>query len=288
MKKSILFIINPISGGKSKIHFPDLAAKHLDQSLFDARFTFTECAGHARDIAKENSQADIIVAVGGDGTINEVASSLEGSGKCMGIIPYGSGNGLARAMAIPLNDADAVLRLNNLNSTLIDSGTLNGQKFFNMAGVGFDAHISRRFANHSERGLGGYVQTTFREISGYQSQNYILEIDGKTYARKAFMISIANSSQYGNNAHISPFASVKDGLLDICIVRPFPMYIFPVMGLRMFSRTTHRSKFVEIIKGREIRILRQSEGAVHLDGEPQLMEAELNIRVRPASLCVLV
>jgi diacylglycerol kinase (ATP) len=102
------------------------------------------------------------------------------------------------------------------------------------------------------------------------------------------MISIANSSQYGNNAHISPSASVKDGLLDVCIIRPFPLYIFPVIGLRMFNKTTHRSRFVEIIKGREIRILRKGPGAVHVDGEPQLMDAELNIRVKPLSLSVLI
>lgn len=288
MKKSILFIINPISGGKSKLNFPKLAGNYLDKSLFDTEFIFTEGVGHARQIAGENNDKEIIVAVGGDGTINEIASTLEGSGKWMGIIPCGSGNGLARAMGIPLRDIDAVSRLNNLNSTLIDSGTLNNRKFFNMAGVGFDAHISKRFAEHTGRGVSGYFQTAFREISSYQSQNYVLQIDGKSYDRNAFMISIANSSQYGNNAHISPFASVKDGLLDVCIIRPFPLYLFPVMGYRMFSKTTHKSKFVEIIKGREIRILRESSGAVHVDGEPQLMEAELNISIKPLSLSVLV
>jgi diacylglycerol kinase (ATP) len=288
LKKSILFIINPISGGKSKSNFPGLANKHLNHSIFNARFVFTERSGHARELALENADTDVIVAVGGDGTINEVASALEGTGRCMGIIPYGSGNGLARAMAIPLKDTDAVRRLNNLNATQIDSGTLNGYKFFNMAGVGFDAHISKRFAKHTERGFGGYVQTTFREISAYKSQRYLLNIDGKVYERDAFMISIANSSQYGNNAHISPFASVRDGLLDVCIIKPFPLYIFPVIGLRMFSKTTHRSRFVEIIKGREIRIFREREEAVHLDGEPLLMEARLDIRVNPLSLRLLV
>lgn len=288
MKKSILFIINPISGGKSKLDFPKLAGYHLDKSLFNSHFIFTEGVGHAQQIAGENPDKEIIVAVGGDGTINEIASTLEGSARLMGIIPCGSGNGLARAMGIPLKDTDAISRLNNLNSTRIDSGTLNNRKFFNMAGVGFDAHISKEFAEHPGRGVSGYFQTAFREISTYRPQNYTLQIDGKSYDRTAFMISIANSSQYGNNAHISPFASVKDGLLDVCIIRPFPLYLFPVMGYRMFSKTTHRSKFVEIIKGREIRILRANSGAVHVDGEPQLMEAELNISVKPLSLAVLV
>jgi YegS/Rv2252/BmrU family lipid kinase len=288
LKKSILFIINPISGGKSKLDFPEQVGNYLDKSHFNVDFVFTEGVGHAQQIARENSETEIMVAVGGDGTINEIASVLEGTGKWMGIIPCGSGNGLARAMGIPLKDTDAILRLNNLNTTLIDSGILNNRKFFNMAGVGFDAHISKRFAEHTGRGVSGYFQTAFREISNYQSQNYVLQIDGKSYDRNAFMISIANSSQYGNNAHISPFASVRDGLLDVCIIRPFPLYLFPVMGYRMFNKTTHKSKFVEIIRGRDIRILRENGGAVHVDGEPQLMEAELNISIKPLSLAVLV
>lgn len=288
MKKSILFIINPISGGKSKLNFPQLASKCLNESLFKSSFVFTEKTGHAQELAAQNSDKDIIVAVGGDGTINEIASVLEGSNKLMGIIPSGSGNGLARALGIPLKDSEAVRRLNNLNCTQIDSGTLNNRKFFNMAGVGFDAHISSCFAQHTGRGLGGYVQTTFKEISSYQSQDYILEIDGKTYERNAFMISIANSSQYGNNAHISPFASVKDGLLDICIIRPFPLYIFPAMGYRMFMKTAHKSRFVEIIQGKSVRINREVAGPVHVDGEPQLMEAALELSIKPLSLSVLI
>lgn len=288
MKKRILFIINPISGGKSKLGFPQMAAQYLDNSIFDSEYIFTEKAGHAKEIGAQHADKDIIVAVGGDGTINEIASVLEGTAKCLGIIPYGSGNGLARAMAIPLKDTQAIARLNNLNCTRIDSGTLNDRKFFNMAGVGFDAHISKCFAEHTSRGLGGYVQTTFREINSYLSEDYVLEIDGQVYERNAFMVSIANSSQYGNNAHISPFASVKDGFLDICIIRPFPLYIFPAMGYRMFRKTTHKSKFVEIIKGRDIRITRRSAGAVHVDGEPQLMDAELNIKIKPLSLSVLI
>jgi diacylglycerol kinase (ATP) len=288
LKKSILFIINPISGGKSKQNFPERASKCLDQSLFRSSYLFTERVGHAQEIAADHSDKDIIVAVGGDGTINEIASMLEGTEKWMGIIPSGSGNGLARAMGIPLNDMQAVSRLNNLTCTRIDSGTLNNRKFFNMAGVGFDAQISSRFAESTGRGLGGYVQTTLKEITSYRAQNYVLEIDGRTYERNAFMISIANSSQYGNNAHISPFASVRDGLLDICIIRPFPLYIFPAIGYRMFNKTTHLSRYVEIIQGRAVKIVREGQGPVHVDGEPQLMEAELNIGIKPLSLTVLV
>lgn len=270
--------------------FPDMAAKFLDTGKFNASYFFTDGPGHANQMAIEmvNGDSDVLVAVGGDGTINEIASGLEGSGKIMGIIPYGSGNGLARSLGISLNDKRAVQTLNKLNVNLIDSGTFNGKNFFNMAGIGFDAHISAKFAYNVTRGLGGYVKTAITEISKYQCQHYILEIDGKRISRDAFMISIANSSQFGNNAHISPYASLKDGLLDVVITKPFPLIQFPVLGYRMFSRSTHRSKYVEIIKGKEIRIVREGGGAIHLDGEPWDMASELEIGVKPLSLSVLI
>ncbi len=284
-----MFIINPISGGKTKFAFPGLADKCLDKNLFQANYVFTEKVGHAYEIALEAIQRDIdiVVAVGGDGTINEIASALVNSGKTMGIIPYGSGNGLARSLGIPLKSKQAIIRLNRLETNLIDSGTLNNEKFFNVAGMGFDAHISARFAEDKTRGLQGYVRTTLKEISYYKPEHYLIEIDGIPYEREAFMVSIANSSQFGNNAHVSPFASVKDGLLDVCIIKPFPLYHFFVMGYRMFTKTTHKSKYVEIIKGKEIRIIREKPGAVHLDGEPRFMNSELEISIKPLSLAIL-
>lgn len=289
MKKNILFIINPISGGKSKINFPVLADRYLDKTKFSPIYLFSNSIGHAHQLVLENieNDTDIVVAVGGDGTINEIASAVVGSNKSMGIIPCGSGNGLARALGIPLNNHQALSKLNNFNFSKIDSGLFNNKYFFNMAGIGFDAHISKRFADDVTRGLKGYFRTTFTEIGQYRSESYIINIDGRQYEREAFMISIANSSQFGNNAHISPFASVSDGLLDVCIIKPFPLYHLPVMGYHMFTKTAHRSRFVEIIQGRHIEITREREGAVHLDGEPQLMGAKLTIQVRPLSLNIL-
>ncbi|MHB1177940.1 MAG: diacylglycerol/lipid kinase family protein [Daejeonella sp.] len=290
MKKKLIFLINPISGGKNKQRFPDMASEYLDRNSFQSEYVFTEGPGHAFDIAREivKGDTDILVAVGGDGTINEVASAILGSGKTMGIVPYGSGNGLARSLGIPLNDKKAISRLSKLNSICIDTGELNAKNFFNMAGMGFDAHISTLFADGAKRGLHGYVKTTLSEISGYKPLHYRLEIDGRTYERNAFMISIANSPQFGNNAHISPLASLKDGLLDVCITKPFPLYHFPVLGYRMFNKSTHRSKYIEIIRGTEIRIVREINGAVHLDGEPAMMGNELNIKIKPLGLSILV
>ncbi|SDM83258.1 lipid kinase, YegS/Rv2252/BmrU family [Daejeonella rubra] len=289
MKRKILFVINPISGGKTKYNFPEKIDKYLDKSKFDSECVFTEYHGHGSLLAAEalRNGVDILVAVGGDGTINEVASEVEGTNKLMGIIPFGSGNGLARSLGIPIGDVQAIKRINKLHISKIDSGTFNGRKFFNMAGIGFDAQISSRFAENVKRGLSSYVKIAFSEVSNYHSQHYSLTIDGKEYEHQAFMISIANSSQYGNNAHISPFASLNDGMLDICILKPFPLYIFPALVLRMFRKTTHKSNYLEIIQGRKIIITRESSAAVHLDGDPFNMGTILSIGVNPHSLNIL-
>lgn len=289
MKKNILFVVNPISGGKSKLNFADKVFKYLDLKLFEPKIVFTERQGHAIELAKNavEDKFDIVVAVGGDGTINEIASVLEGTQLAMGIIPFGSGNGLARSLNIPLRDINAIKRLNKLHYHSIDSGTLNNRKFFNMAGIGFDALISARFAENIKRGFWGYFKTTISEISNYKSQHYRIELDGKKMNVDAFMISLANSSQFGNNAHIAPAASLEDGFLDVCIVKPFPFYQFPVLGYRMFSKSTHKSKFVQILRAKNIKIIRENPSEVHVDGEPLLMGSELNISIKPLSLNVL-
>ncbi|MDP3469242.1 MAG: diacylglycerol kinase family lipid kinase [Daejeonella sp.] len=289
MKRRILFVINPISGGKSKYNFPEKLDKYLDKSKFDYECVFTEYHGHGSLLAAEaiKNGFDILVAVGGDGTINEVATEVEGTERLMGIIPYGSGNGLARSLGIPVGDVKAIKRINRVHVSRIDTGTFNGRKFFNMAGIGFDAQISLRFAENVKRGLSSYVKIAFTEVSNYSSQHYMLSIDGKEYEHQAFMISVANSSQYGNNAHISPFASLNDGMLDICILKPFPLYKFPALVLRMFRKNTHKSKYLEIIQGSNIIIKRDRDAAVHLDGDPYSMGRTLSIGVNPQSLYIL-
>lgn len=290
MKKNILFVVNPISGGKSKENIIDLVKQNLSKELFEPSFEFSTSVGHAHSLAMAavTGNTDIIVAVGGDGTINEVASAVINSEKIMGVIPWGSGNGLARSLKINTNRREAVLQLNRLKTDRIDTGLFNGKNFFNMAGLGFDAQISASFAKDRTRGLKGYIKTAFDEFSQYKNQEYGLEIDGKYMEREAFMICIANSSQFGNNAYISPFASLKDGLLDVCIIRPFPLFHFPVMGMHLFIKTAHKSKYVQIVRGKNIHISRAEEGMVHLDGESQVMGKEIEIMVNPLNLSILV
>jgi diacylglycerol kinase family enzyme len=157
-----------------------------------------------------------------------------------------------------------------------------------MAGMGFDAHISEVFSHGKKRGFVTYIKSSMQEIVKYKPQTYYLEIDGVAYERKAFMLSFANSSQYGNDAHISPKASVQDGFIDVCIIKPFPLYRFPELGIRMFTKTAHRSKYVEIIKGKHISINRDQSGPMHLDGEPLVTGPNVKIDVLPNSLKVIV
>lgn len=288
MKRKVLFIINPVSGGKKKDKVPELVQQNLDVSLFEPTIVFTNNAMHASELALEAvGQYDYVVAVGGDGTVNEIASSIVGTDTALGIIPFGSGNGLARFLGIPMDTGEAIKTLNKEKVELIDSGKLNGQYFFNMAGMGFDAHISEVFSHDKTRGFGAYIRSAFHEIANYKSEIYQLEIDGVAYEREAFMLSFANSSQYGNNAHVSPNASVQDGLLDVCIIKPFPLYRFIEMGLRMFTKTSESSKYVEIIRAKHIMVRRGKSGAVHLDGEPQMLGADAEINVVPGSLKII-
>jgi diacylglycerol kinase (ATP) len=271
-KSNILFIINPISGGKDKLKIPGLIDANLDRSKFNANYSFTEYIGHASEIAEEaaSKNFDIIVAVGGDGTINEIGTKVMQQNKILGILPFGSGNGLSRFLKIPMNTTQAIKVINDCKVRVIDTAKFNDKCFFNMAGMGFDAHISSVFAGNKSRGLSGYLKLGFKEMLDYKPQTYHIHIDGKEYIRKAFVVSVANSSQYGNNAHIAPNASITDGLLDVCIIKEFPIYKIPVLAYHMLNGSTDQSNMVEIIQGREIRIQRMSNDAIHIDGEPFL------------------
>ena len=289
MERKALFIINPISGGKKKDGVPELIEKHLDANLFKAVIVFSDGVSHARQIAKEAvDRFDVIVAVGGDGTVNEVASAIVGSNTALGIVPFGSGNGLSRFLKIPMDPQKAIEMLGTGNTISIDSARLNGRSFFNMAGMGFDAHISEVFSHTQKRGFVSYIRSSLAEFSKYKEQHYHLEIDGKPYDRAAFMLSFANSSQYGNDAHISPHASVQDGLLDVCVIRKFPLWRFPEMGIRMLTKTSDKTKYVEIIRGQHIFVKRSSPGPVHLDGEPKISGTDTEIVLIPHSLNVIV
>ncbi len=290
MKIKIAFIINPIAGGKNKFHFSQTIEKDLDLSKFEYQIIQTERVNHAFDLTKIAIQegAQIVVAVGGDGTINEIAAALVGTQTKLAIIPFGSGNGLARALKIPMNTSKALSIINQTNSDLIDVAKLNDNFFFNMSGLGFDAHISHVFSKDKKRGLLGYIKATFRELKNYKSENYQINIDGKLINERAFILSIANSSQYGNEAHIAPRAQLHDGLLDLIIVKPFPLILMPIMAFRLFTKSADRSKYLISLQGKSIQISNNKKSVIHLDGEAKLINENINISIQPLALNVIV
>jgi diacylglycerol kinase (ATP) len=288
-KKSVCFIVNPISGiGRQKV-IEKLIDERLNRSLFDYEIAYTKAAKHAIELSKDAAarNIDIVVAVGGDGSVNETAKGLIGSNTAMAIIPTGSGNGLARHLKIPLNLKKAMEVINQGNVTAIDSIQMNEETFVNVAGIGFDAHIGCEFAKFGKRGFSSYVKVITKEFPSYKAENFELTIDGITLHKNAYLISFANGSQWGNNAYIAPTADVSDGVMDIAILKDFKLLSGIAIGYRLFKKTLHQSSYLEIIKAKEV-IIKQSKTIAHIDGEPIEIGTDIKIKVNPLSLNVIV
>lgn len=285
----VAFIINPISGAKDKAKLPDIINSTALVRNIKANIVYTARPNHAAELAREliADGYSRIAAVGGDGTINEVARELVGKDAELAIIPQGSGNGLARHLGIPLAAQKAV-EVALLNpSQRIDTAYINGVAFFCTAGVGFDALIGNRFAEASSRGLTTYAKVALKEFFGYKPKQYTLTVDGVKYSRSAFLITVANASQYGNNAYIAPQADLQDGVLDVVVITKLPLVSGPVFAARMFLKKIETSQYVEIIKGKNITIEREEEDYIHFDGEPGRMGKTLEISILPSSLKVV-
>jgi YegS/Rv2252/BmrU family lipid kinase len=286
----ILFIVNPISG-RGKHDQPErLIRRYLDSSRYVYRIVLSEYPGHAVILAQEAVQegTDIIVAVGGDGTVNEVGRNLVGSKSVLGIIPTGSGNGLARHLGIPRDMHKAIEIINRGKRRTIDTGSLNGRIFLNIAGAGFDAHVARKFSMVMHRGFFSYFRIVVASFRKYRGKNFKLVIDGVPLIKKAFLVSFANSSQFGNNVSIDGHASIDDGLLDVCIVKKIPFWKMMVLAPLLFLRRFDRTPYVEIIRAKEISVKRKKRRYVHLDGDPVREKKCFTVSVHPLSLHVIV
>lgn len=289
MQKRILFLINPISGiGKQKtIEKTIVKDNSLSDMIVDIQYT--EYREHARELC-ENAvgKYDIIVAVGGDGTVNEVASSLIGTDTALGIIPVGSGNGLARFLNIPLKVNEAIKVICSAHTRKIDSLKINDLHSVNVSGIGFDAYISHLFAQSKKRGPLTYMRLITKEFPKYKSETYRVVADGEVADWSAFLISFANSSQYGNNVHIAPKAKVDDGLIDLCIIKDFPKYTAPALVLSLLDTNMDRSKFDVLRKAKNIVIEHDKDMLGHIDGEPVNFGNRVEVVINPLSLNVVV
>lgn len=284
-----LFVINPISGlGKQK-DLPDLIDRYLDKSRFAYELCISEYAGHAKVIATEaRADYDLLVAVGGDGTINEIAGSLLNQNAGLGVIPLGSGNGLARHLQISTNPVKALLQLNKSGFIPFDAGLLNEKPFFNVSGTGFDAQISKKFAAQVKRGYVTYARCVLKEIQLYSPTRYRVQIQDHVIENEFFFIAFANTAQYGNNAFIAPQAQTDDGLLDIILVKPFPLTYFPTFTILGMSKNLYRSPYVQAFKARELYIQNLENAPIHLDGEYEGSEASIRLSVKERVLKVMV
>lgn len=280
-KKRIVFILNPISGTISKAGIPDLIEERLDKNKFDYNIVETQYAGHATELAKQAVEEgiDIVVAIGGDGTVNEVGRSLINTQTAMAILPCGSGNGLARHLNLPMNLKKCVDVINECDIRVLDYGIINDHPFFCTCGMGFDAFISMQFAQAGKRGPITYMQKVLEEGLKYQPETYEIEDEDGVKRYKAFLVSAANASQYGNNAYIAPQASMSDGLLDIIIMEPFDILEAPQVAIELFNKTLDKNLKIKTFKSKRIHVHRKKEGVIHYDGDPVLSSADIDISI---------
>ena len=288
--KKIIFIVNPKSGIHEKGAIIAQLNERLDKNKYSWEVAITKKPGHAVEIAAEAAAKgiDIAVAVGGDGTINEVARSLVHTNTALGIIPCGSGNGLARHLHIPMDIKKAVDLLNDNHQTIIDYGKINGMAFFCTCGMGFDAFVSLKFAHAGKRGLLTYLEKTLQETLKYQPETYELETKDGISKYKAFLIACGNASQYGNNAYIAPQAALNDGLLDVTILEPFTVLDVPSLTFQLFNRTINQNSRIKTFRCKELSIRRSSPGVVHFDGDPIETGTDIFIEAIPKGLRVVV
>jgi len=280
-KKRIVFIINPISGTQKKDMLPEKIAQRMDAARYDCDVRFSEYRGHAAEMARQYADKgyDVVVAVGGDGTVNEVARSLVHKATALGIIPCGSGNGLARHLCIPM-DADKALDI--VNHCLIepfDYGVINGQPFFCTCGMGFDAFISLKFAEAGKRGPITYVENVLKEGLKYQPETYEIVDENGSMRYKAFLIACANASQYGNNAYIAPGASMRDGQMDVIIMEPFDALEAPQIAADLFMKTLGNNSKIKTFRTQSLHIRRKTPGAIHYDGDPIMTDSDIDVHI---------
>jgi len=269
--------MNPISGAVKKSGIPQLIDQYLDKDKFEYNIRYTEYAGHAKEIARTAADEgiDVVVAVGGDGTINEVGCSLVHTQTAMSIIPCGSGNGLARHLSIPINIKQSIEILNDYQVHDLDYCTINEHPFFCTCGMGFDAFISQKFAMSNRRGPLKYIEEVLLEGLRYQPEVYNIEDEDGLHRYQAYLVTCANASQYGNNAYIAPQASMSDGLLDIIIMEPFSIMDAAQVSFDLMNKTLSNSSKVKTFKAKQVTIHRRKEGPVHFDGDPMIMGKEI-------------
>jgi diacylglycerol kinase (ATP) len=288
-----VFIFNPKSGRsrRTALILPMLE-KFIAARSLDADLVCTQGPGHATEIAREAVSAGClrIVAIGGDGTVNEVAQALIHTPAAMGLVPCGSGNGLALHLGLPKAPADALELAAGTAGRVaeLDTGTANGLPFVNAMGLGLDAEVARRFNGLVRRGLPAYTRTALSAFFGRATERCHITTGRQRETIDMLLIAVANSDQYGNNARIAPLARVDDGVLDLVAIRPVGIFSACILGARLFLGSIDRSSRVRHLKGAKFLVERPAAGLIHTDGETHMAGACVEIVVRPRSLRLIV
>jgi diacylglycerol kinase (ATP) len=288
VNRNVLFILNPKAGKRKKLDFQELIASEMPGQLpykvlvWSDKNDFSDAAAEIR-----SGRYTDIVAIGGDGTVNKTASLLVNTDLRLGILPAGSGNSLARSIGISMKPREAIRQIVEGLTAVIDHGEVNGIPFFCTSGLGFDAHIGEKFATSKKRGLRSYVAIVLSELFRYRARDYQLTINGNRFGRKAFLITVANSGQYGNDFYISPQASLRDGKFHVVIISRFNAIEVLPFFLKILLRKAHRSRFTETFITHGLTIARDAAGPAHYDGEPCVLEKSVTFINRPSSLRVI-
>lgn len=280
-KTKVCVIINPVSGTESKKSIPEEVASAFDQTKFDIIIRITGYPGHATEIAKEavNEKFAYVLTVGGDGTVNEVAKALVNTETILGIIPFGSGNGLARDLHISMDSEKAIKTILDGNIRTIDYGSANEYIFFCTCGVGFDAFISDKFAEEKKRGPLGYVRNIVEGVIEFKSEEYEITHDEGTLNERAFLLTCANASQYGNEVYIAPGADMEDGKMNVSILKPLNPNEIPQTTLQLFTKNIDKnSKMISLLTS-NLTIKRKEAGILHVDGEPVKTGKDIEVKI---------
>jgi YegS/Rv2252/BmrU family lipid kinase len=288
-KKKILFIINPISGGHNKMRIIQSIPTILDNNKFDIYYAHSKQSRSAAKIAKKamEKNMDIIVAVGGDGTINEIASQLVNTNTVLAIIPCGSGNGLARDLGIPLHYRKALQQINILKTKKIDTGVCNNQYFFSLAGVGFDAKVAYDFNKGKQRKFLGYVWSVVRACFTMKEQYYEMELDHEKITDKFFFITIANGSQWGYNIKVAPNAKLDDGVFSVIFCKKPSLFSLIPFGIKILSSRIEASKYVTLKSSSNITIHSNQKFYYHIDGDAKGVTKTMKVNMLHHALNIM-
>ena len=285
-----MFVYNPTSGTIRLIPVIPIIERFVNRDLYDFSIVSTQYRGHATELARQYAAQnyDAVIAVGGDGTVNEVGCGLIGTNTALGIIPCGSGNGLARHLGISMDPFKAVKWLDKSIFSEIDYGMIEDHPFFCTCGVGFDAKVTDTFSKAGTRGVLTYMESILKEIATYKDKTYKLSFDNSSETFDCFIVTCANAEQWGNNAFIAPTASLRDGLMDVVVIHPFTPLDAPLLAFQLFNKLIDRNPKVTVRRCAHMTITRDSEGPAHYDGEPVTLGKEIHVRMIKGGLRVLI